>query len=192
MPLTRAGPFTGAHMKIGVNTWVWTSPLTTDEFARLAAHVAGMGFDLIEVRSRAPAISITRRGAEIATRHGLGVERLRGDVAGSRSDSSRRGHSRERDGVRPALHRRGADDGRAERVGPLYSAVGRTWQATADERKRDMDLLVASAAASCRHMPPTTASCWASSRSTGSKPASSTWRRRRSRSSTGSIIRPAG
>ena len=27
-------------------------------------------------------------------------------------------------------------------VGPLYSAVGRTWQATDDERKRDLDLLV--------------------------------------------------
>ena len=27
-------------------------------------------------------------------------------------------------------------------VGPLYSAVGRTWQATADERKKDIDLLV--------------------------------------------------
>jgi D-psicose/D-tagatose/L-ribulose 3-epimerase len=26
-------------------------------------------------------------------------------------------------------------------VGPLYSAVGRTWQATADERKKDIDLL---------------------------------------------------
>ena len=27
-------------------------------------------------------------------------------------------------------------------VGPLYSAVGRTWQQTADERQRDTDLLV--------------------------------------------------
>ena len=27
-------------------------------------------------------------------------------------------------------------------VGPLYSAVGRTWQATPDERKKDLDLLV--------------------------------------------------
>src|SRR3982751_2418717 len=41
-------------MKIGVNTWVWSAPLTTDEFARLAAHVAGMGFDLIEVPIETP------------------------------------------------------------------------------------------------------------------------------------------
>ena len=36
-------------MKIGVNTWVWTSPLTTEGFATLAAQIAGMGFDLVEV-----------------------------------------------------------------------------------------------------------------------------------------------
>ena len=27
-------------------------------------------------------------------------------------------------------------------VGPIYSAVGRTWQQTGDERARDLDLLV--------------------------------------------------
>ena len=32
--------------------------------------------------------------------------------------------------------------GAANVVGPLYSAVGRTWQADRDERKRDLDLLV--------------------------------------------------
>jgi D-psicose/D-tagatose/L-ribulose 3-epimerase len=32
--------------------------------------------------------------------------------------------------------------GAANVIGPLYSAVGRTWQSTEDERKRDTDLLV--------------------------------------------------
>ena len=36
-------------MRFGVNTWVWTSPLTTEELERLAPHVAGMGFDWIEI-----------------------------------------------------------------------------------------------------------------------------------------------
>ena len=35
-------------MKIGVNTWVWTSPLTIEEFTRLAAHIKRLGFDLVE------------------------------------------------------------------------------------------------------------------------------------------------
>ena len=35
--------------KIGVNAWVWTSPATTEEFARLVPLVSRMGFDLIEI-----------------------------------------------------------------------------------------------------------------------------------------------
>ena len=48
--------------------------------------------------------------------------------------------------------------------GPLYSAVGRTWQATADERAAYTDLLVDQLTGACRRMPRTTASCWGSSR----------------------------
>jgi len=35
-------------MKFGVNTWVWTSPLSTEELKGLAPKVAEMGFDWIE------------------------------------------------------------------------------------------------------------------------------------------------
>ena len=34
--------------QIGVNAWVWTSPVNTAEFGRLAPMVKKMGFDLIE------------------------------------------------------------------------------------------------------------------------------------------------
>ena len=34
--------------KIGVNGWVWSSPVNTEEFAKLAPRVAKMGFDLFE------------------------------------------------------------------------------------------------------------------------------------------------
>ena len=36
-------------MRLGVNTWVWTTPLNTDELGRLTVKIAGMGFDHIEV-----------------------------------------------------------------------------------------------------------------------------------------------
>ncbi|HXW01263.1 MAG TPA: sugar phosphate isomerase/epimerase, partial [Anaerolineae bacterium] len=36
-------------MKFGVNTWVWTSPLTTQELRTLVPHVKQGGFDWIEV-----------------------------------------------------------------------------------------------------------------------------------------------
>ena len=35
-------------MRFGVNTWVWTSPLTAEELEKLAPHVASLGFDWIE------------------------------------------------------------------------------------------------------------------------------------------------
>ena len=35
--------------QIGVNAWVWSSPVNTAEFGRLAPIVKRMGFDLIEV-----------------------------------------------------------------------------------------------------------------------------------------------
>ena len=86
-------------MKIGVNTWVWSSPLTTDEFARLAAHIAGMGFDLVEVPIENPGDFDYARAGAIARDHGLAVTRLRGDVAGSRPDPPRREHPRQRHGA---------------------------------------------------------------------------------------------
>ena len=60
-------------MKLGINTWVWTAPLTTDEFARLAAHIAGLGFDLVEVPIETPGDFDYARVGEIAREHGLGL-----------------------------------------------------------------------------------------------------------------------
>ena len=47
--------------------------------------------------------------------------------------------------------------GAANVVGPLYSAVGRTWQQTAEERKKDVDLLVSEIRAVDGVVPPTNA-----------------------------------
>ena len=34
---------------IGVNTWVWTSPLTDADLPGLLEHVAALGFDVVEL-----------------------------------------------------------------------------------------------------------------------------------------------
>lgn len=39
---------------IGVNTWVWVSPLTDEDLARLAPKVAAWGFDVIELPVERP------------------------------------------------------------------------------------------------------------------------------------------
>ena len=37
------------RVQIGINTWVWTSPLTTETLEELAPRAAEMGFDSIEL-----------------------------------------------------------------------------------------------------------------------------------------------
>jgi D-psicose/D-tagatose/L-ribulose 3-epimerase len=129
-------------MKLGINTWIWTSPLTTDEFAGLAGHIAKMGFDLVEVPIEQPGdLDYTRAGA-IARDQGLAVS-----VCAAMSPDRDLIHPDEsirENGMAYVRHCiEGAQALGSTRVaGPLYAAVGRTWQATADERAAYTDLLV--------------------------------------------------
>ncbi|MCC6799892.1 MAG: sugar phosphate isomerase/epimerase, partial [Anaerolineae bacterium] len=43
-------------MKFGVNSWIWVSPLTTDEIARLAPLAASLGAEWFEVPLEDPAL----------------------------------------------------------------------------------------------------------------------------------------
>ena len=36
-------------MQLGVSTWVWTSPATTEVLETLLPHIASLGFDVIEL-----------------------------------------------------------------------------------------------------------------------------------------------
>ena len=129
-------------MQFGVNTWVWTSPLTTKELENLAPKVAGMGFDWIEIPLEGLDDLEPGRGRAIVRDFGLGV-----------STCAAMGPDRDLVHPDPAIQQngmayiRGCIDitgrlGATNLVGPIYSAVGRTWQATPDERARDIDLLV--------------------------------------------------
>ena len=60
-------------MKFGVNTWVWTSPLTNAELEKLAPHVAEIGFDWIEIPLESLDDLDPARGAAIIRARGLGV-----------------------------------------------------------------------------------------------------------------------
>jgi len=129
-------------MKFGVNTWVWTSPLTTAELEKLAPHVAGMGFDWIEVPLESLDDLDPARGAVIIQEYGLGVSACA--AMGPDRDLIHPDESIRLNGLN---YIRGAilatqQLGATNLVGPIYSAVGRTWQSTAEERSRDTDLLV--------------------------------------------------
>lgn len=128
--------------QIGVNAWVWSSPITTEELGRLAPMIAGMGFDLVEVPIESTSDLDYRRGAEIVRASRLAVSVCA--AMGPDRDLIHPDESIRTNGMTYVRHCIDAAQtlGAANVVGPLYSAVGRSWQQTPDERKTDLDLLV--------------------------------------------------
>jgi D-psicose/D-tagatose/L-ribulose 3-epimerase len=128
--------------QIGVNAWVWSSPITTEELGRLAPIIAGMGFDLVEVPIESTTDLDYRKGADIVRANRLAVSVCA--AMGPDRDLIHPDGSIRTNGMDYVRHCIDAAQtlGAANLVGPLYSAVGRTWQQTADERKHDLDLLV--------------------------------------------------
>ncbi len=129
-------------MKYGVNTWVWTSPLTTEVLKELAPKVKSLGFDWIE----APLESLDdlefNESAEIIKDNGLLVSACA--AMGPDRDLIHEDKAIRDNGMN---YLKGCIDaceilGATNLVGPLYSAVGRTWQQTPEDRAKDLDLLV--------------------------------------------------
>ena len=129
-------------MRFGVNTWVWASPLTTQELEILAPRVKAMGFDWIEVPLESLDDLNYSEGAKIIADNGLGV-----------STCAAMGPDRDLIHPDPAIQKNGMEYirgcidathtlGGTNLVGPIYSAVGRVWQQTPEERAKDVDLLV--------------------------------------------------
>jgi len=129
-------------MRFGVNTWVWTSPLTTAELEKLAPHVAEMGFDWIEAPLESIGDLDHKRGADIVRRHGLGVSACA--AMGPDRDLIHPDEAIRKNGMAYLRQAIGATHalGGTNLVGPLYAAVGRTWRQTPAERARDLDVLV--------------------------------------------------
>ncbi|WP_265521973.1 sugar phosphate isomerase/epimerase family protein [Oerskovia flava] len=126
---------------IGVNTWVWTSPLTDRSLEEIAARVAGWGFDVLELPVESVDDWDPRHAAAVLADHGLGasVSLVMGPgrelVATDPSTVSATQDYLRR--VVDAAHAIGA------RVigGPAYASVGRTWRLDPVEREAAYDEL---------------------------------------------------
>lgn len=123
-------------MKIGVNTWVWTSPFSTQEFG-LLPKIKAMGFDLVEVAVDDIALIDAALLGKVARDNDLSV-----GICGAF------GPSRDMSSDDPAVRRNAAQYivdciGLAQAVGstlvsgPLYAAVGKTRLAPADQKARE-------------------------------------------------------
>ncbi len=130
-------------MKFGANTWIWTAPLTAVELEDLAPRIAKMGFDHIELPIDDPKDLDFKKCREIIRNAGID------------SVSCCAAMSPERDLLDhdAAVRQNGLNYlkacvdglnvlGGKNLVGPFYSAVGRTWQQSAQEREQDMQILV--------------------------------------------------
>jgi D-psicose/D-tagatose/L-ribulose 3-epimerase len=128
-------------VKFGVVAWVWVAPVTTESLAQVVPHAAEMGFDLIEVPIEAPGNIDYARAADMIRDHNLGVSVCA--VIGSDRDLIHPEKEIRDNGVAYVRHCIEAAQtlGGTNVVGPLYSAVGRVWQATPEEREQDLELL---------------------------------------------------
>jgi len=129
-------------MKFGVNAWVWVSPCTTDELAALAPKVKKMGFDILEIPIEGTFDLDYNVGAHILKDNGLGGS-MCAAMGPDRDLIHTDGKVRE-NGMTYIRHCIDAAHtlGITNIVGPIYSSVGRVWQQPADERVKDLELLV--------------------------------------------------
>jgi D-psicose/D-tagatose/L-ribulose 3-epimerase len=128
-------------MQIGISTWVWTSPASTEALEELLPRVARLGYDVVEIPVEAEGQFDVARARALADAHGVGLSVCAVIVPG-------------RDLLVPEEAARGvaylewcvdaaARLGSPVVAGPFYSAVGRCWRAAPGERERDLDTLAA-------------------------------------------------
>jgi D-psicose/D-tagatose/L-ribulose 3-epimerase len=124
-------------MQLGISTWVWTSPATTEVLETLLPHIASLGFDVIELPIEAVGQFDVARVGELTRAHGLDVSVCA--VIGPGRDLLLPAEADE--GVR---YLRSCIDvaqalGSPTVAGPFYSAVGRCWRSTPEARARDLE-----------------------------------------------------
>ena len=123
-------------MKIGVNTWVWTSPFSTKDFP-LIPKVKQMGFDVLEVALDDASLIDAKLLRKMTADNGLSVT-----VCGAF------GPTRDISSEDPAIRKEGADyiresirfaeqAGAGVFAGPVYSAVGKTRLVPDEQKKRE-------------------------------------------------------
>jgi D-psicose/D-tagatose/L-ribulose 3-epimerase len=129
-------------MEIGINLWVWGAPTTDEHIAERVPQAAQLGYDVVEFPLEEPGGFNYEMAARRLDDHGLDASVVAA-MDESRDllheDPAVRENAREY--VRACVD--AADALGADRVvGPLYSAVGRTWRMSETERERGLERVV--------------------------------------------------
>jgi D-psicose/D-tagatose/L-ribulose 3-epimerase len=120
---------------VGVNTWVWTSPLTDAALAGLAPRIAAWGFDVVELPVENPGdwdpvrakalLDDLGLAASVVLVMGAGRELVAADATTVLSTQDYLRHVVD---VAEAV-------GSPVIAGPAYASVGRTWRMSGEERR---------------------------------------------------------
>lgn len=118
---------------IGVNTWVWTSPLTDAGLEELADRAAAMGFGAIELPIETVGDWDPQKAKHVLEQHGL-VPVVVGAMGAGRSLISRAGDVAATQQYLRECIAAAAVVGATVVAGPFYAPTGVTWRMTDDER----------------------------------------------------------
>ena len=138
-------------MKLGANTWIWTSPLTDEGLAELAPRLRDWGFDLVELPVEQLGDWTPSRAASILSEHGLGASMAIAMAPGRElcgADASVVAGTQAF--LRECLDV-AAEIGAGAIAGPIYTSTGRTWRVSPDERRALYAELRESLAPVCDH-----------------------------------------
>jgi D-psicose/D-tagatose/L-ribulose 3-epimerase len=125
-------------MQFGINTFLWASPFTTKDLP-LLDKARKMGFDLVEIPIEGMGDIDYAQAAEAYKRTGLVCTTCA--VMGASRDPTHEDESIQQGGVDYLKHCIDATVQMGGKVigGPIYAAVGRTWQSTDEQRKRELE-----------------------------------------------------
>lgn len=119
---------------LGVNTWVWTSPLTDEVLPGMLRRVAGLGFDVVELPLENAGDLDPARTAELLGETGLtpsvvGAMAPGRDLVAASADAV----ARTQDYLRACVDLAAAIGAPAV-CGPFYARTGRVWRLEGEQR----------------------------------------------------------
>jgi D-psicose/D-tagatose/L-ribulose 3-epimerase len=123
-------------MRIGANTWIWTSPLTDAALDELAPRLRDWGFDVVELPVEQPGDWSPEHAAQTLGEHGLGASVCAAMAPGRELCGA------DPDTVAATQHYLYRVVDAAQTVGsgavggPIYTSTGRTWRIAPDERRK--------------------------------------------------------
>lgn len=119
---------------IGVNTWVWTSPLTDPSLARLAPRIAAMGFGAVELPLESVGDWSASRARDLLDSLGLRAVVV-GAMGPGRSLLERAGNVAATQQYLTVCIQAARTLGATVVAGPFYAPTGVTWRMSAEERE---------------------------------------------------------